>query len=192
MVWYFANSACQLFSENGGSTPVIGFHSTMERPDSVNRVAPPTTRVKKIIAAVASSHSRTARRLSLEALTVPDIRICLQEVPRQRRRARSNRAPRVPGRLQAVACIFMPVLRHHLQSVSKYPAWLKQNCDQAGFSNPKSLLLFSVGAELAEIGPKIFCFALVLDAGKHHFCARYLRLRILDVGEKRLFAPHNS
>ena len=104
MVWYFANSACQLFSENGGSTPVIGFHSTMERPDSVNRVAPPTTRVKKIIAAVASSHSRTARRSILDALAVSGIRVCSGKC-RVRRAERVQAAPRhSPSANMSAAC----------------------------------------------------------------------------------------
>ena len=66
IAWYFSNSACQAASDSGGSTPVTGFHSTIERPDSVSRVAPPTTSVRKIIAATASSHSRTARRRNSE------------------------------------------------------------------------------------------------------------------------------
>jgi hypothetical protein len=41
---------------------VTGFHSTIERPDSVSRVAPPTTTVTTISAATAKSHSLTARR----------------------------------------------------------------------------------------------------------------------------------
>ena len=42
---------------------MIGFHSTIDRPDSVKRVAPPTIKVRKIIAAAASSHSRTGTQL---------------------------------------------------------------------------------------------------------------------------------
>jgi hypothetical protein len=53
---------------------VIGFHSTMDRPDSVNRVAPPTTRVKKIIAAVTSNHSRTLNGLIPDDLAVAGIK----------------------------------------------------------------------------------------------------------------------
>ena len=50
---YFANSACQASCDSGGSTPVTGFHSTIESPDSVSRVAPPTTSVSTISAATA-------------------------------------------------------------------------------------------------------------------------------------------
>ena len=42
--------------------PVSGFHSTIERPDSVSLVAPPTISVTNISAATASSHSLMARR----------------------------------------------------------------------------------------------------------------------------------
>ena len=60
----FARIRCAIgLRRVGGSTPVIGFHSTIDRPDSVNRVAPPTIKVRKIIAAAASSHSRTATQL---------------------------------------------------------------------------------------------------------------------------------
>src|SRR6516225_8824035 len=62
MVLYLSNSACHAGASRGGITPVTGFHSTIERPDSVSRVAPPTTTVTNIRAATASSHSRTARR----------------------------------------------------------------------------------------------------------------------------------
>src|SRR6476620_10024542 len=73
MVWYFANSARHWSSEVGGSTPVIGFHSTIDRPDSVKRVAPPTIKVRKIIAAAMSSHSRTGRSWISDAFTGPCI-----------------------------------------------------------------------------------------------------------------------
>ena len=62
MAWYFSNSACQAGASSGGTTPVTGFHSTIDRPDSVSRVAPPTTKVRTISAATARSHSRMARR----------------------------------------------------------------------------------------------------------------------------------
>src|SRR5262249_36406485 len=59
---YFSNSACHAGASSGGSTPVTGFHSTIDSPDPVSRVVPPTTKVANIRAATASSHSRTARR----------------------------------------------------------------------------------------------------------------------------------
>src|SRR5712691_2371288 len=63
IVRYFSNSARQPAASSGGTVPVTGFHSTIDRPDSVSRVAPPTTTVTNISAATARSHSRTARRL---------------------------------------------------------------------------------------------------------------------------------
>src|SRR5262245_50420336 len=68
MVWYLANSVCHSACESGGRMPVTGFHSTMESPDSVSRVAPPTISVSNIIAADTSSHSRTGRKRTLGAL----------------------------------------------------------------------------------------------------------------------------
>jgi hypothetical protein len=38
---YFSNSTCQPASERGGTAPVTGFHSVMDRPEPVSRVAPP-------------------------------------------------------------------------------------------------------------------------------------------------------
>ena len=40
-------------------TPVTGFHSVIESPDSVSRVAPPTSTIAKISAATANSQIRT-------------------------------------------------------------------------------------------------------------------------------------
>src|SRR6516164_8994933 len=61
IAWYFSNSACQPASESGGMTPVTGRHSTIERPDSVSRVAPPTSTSAMTSAATAQSQSRIAR-----------------------------------------------------------------------------------------------------------------------------------
>ena len=41
--------------------PVTGFHSTIDSPDSVSRVAPPTSTMIAISAATPASHQRTAR-----------------------------------------------------------------------------------------------------------------------------------
>src|SRR5262245_30810203 len=62
IILYFSNSACHAGASSGGSTPVTGFHSTIDSPDPVSRVVPPTTKVANIRAATASSHSRMARR----------------------------------------------------------------------------------------------------------------------------------
>nr|CAI0337089.1 hypothetical protein SHINE37_40943 [Rhizobiaceae bacterium] len=47
----------------GGMTPWIGFHSVMERPDSVSRVAPPTSTSTNSVNSTKPSHRRTWRRL---------------------------------------------------------------------------------------------------------------------------------
>src|SRR5262249_7703397 len=62
IILYLSNSTCHARASSGGTTPVTGFHSTMERPDSVSRLAPPTITVTNIKAATASSQSLTARR----------------------------------------------------------------------------------------------------------------------------------
>src|SRR5262249_15530484 len=59
IAWYFSNSACHALSDRGGSAPVTGFHSVMESPDSVRRVAPPTSTMAKTSVATSHSHRRT-------------------------------------------------------------------------------------------------------------------------------------
>src|SRR5579885_1022041 len=61
ITWYFSNSLCHCASLSGGTTPVTGLHSVIERPDSVSRVAPPTSTLASTSAAMAQSHSRIAR-----------------------------------------------------------------------------------------------------------------------------------
>src|SRR5215510_14266020 len=70
MVLYFANSARQSASPSGGMTPVTGFHSTIESPDSVSRVAPPTSTMAKTSPAMHHSHTPTARAVGVD-LRVP-------------------------------------------------------------------------------------------------------------------------
>ena len=41
--------------------PITGFHSVIDSPDSVSRVTPPTTIIRKIIPQQAKSHAATAR-----------------------------------------------------------------------------------------------------------------------------------
>src|SRR5262249_23008944 len=66
MVLYLSNSACHARASSGGTAPVTGFHSTIERPDSVSRVALPTITVTNIKEATASSQNLMARRLAAE------------------------------------------------------------------------------------------------------------------------------
>ena len=46
--------------QSGGITPVTGFHSVIDRPDSVSRVAPPTTTIRNTSAATLQSQCATA------------------------------------------------------------------------------------------------------------------------------------
>jgi hypothetical protein len=57
---YFPKAACQSASLNGGMAPRIGCHSVIESPESVSRVAPPTTTIAKTSAATITSQARTA------------------------------------------------------------------------------------------------------------------------------------
>src|SRR5215472_16499942 len=60
---YFSNSAVHCASLSGGSTPVTGCHSVMERPDPVSRVMPPITTISRIMAQHAKSQRAMARSL---------------------------------------------------------------------------------------------------------------------------------
>ena len=64
MVLYLSNSACHCACDSGGTTPVTGFHSTIERPDCVSRVAPPTTTMANTSAARQAIHRRIRPRAS--------------------------------------------------------------------------------------------------------------------------------
>jgi hypothetical protein len=52
--------------------PVIGFHSVIDRPDSVSRTAPPTITMRKTSTATVQSQTRTARASSRTAECGPD------------------------------------------------------------------------------------------------------------------------
>lgn len=56
---YLSNSSCHCACESGGIDPVTGFHSVMLRPDSVNRVIPPTTIITKTSVDETISHIPT-------------------------------------------------------------------------------------------------------------------------------------
>ena len=60
--WYLANSSCHSTSPIGGMTPWIGFHSVIERPEPVRRVAPPTTIMAMTIRITAPSQMRISAR----------------------------------------------------------------------------------------------------------------------------------
>ena len=62
---YLANSASQSACDSGGRAPASGCHSTMDRPDSVRRVMPPTTTIAKVKAAQTKSHAATCAVLTV-------------------------------------------------------------------------------------------------------------------------------
>src|ERR1700692_730768 len=72
VAWYFSNSACHAAAESGGTVPAPGSHSTIDRPDSVSRVAPPTSTMTNTKPAMASSHSLIAHWCNPSALR-PDV-----------------------------------------------------------------------------------------------------------------------
>src|SRR5215831_8415703 len=77
IVLYFANSACQSASPSGGMAPVTGFHSTIESPDSVSRVAPPTSTMANTSAATHHSHTPMVRAVGAGLLApAPDNGLC--------------------------------------------------------------------------------------------------------------------
>ena len=59
--WYFSNSVCHSASFNGGSVPTSGCHSTIDSPECVRRVTPPTTTMANTRAAHSSSQTATLR-----------------------------------------------------------------------------------------------------------------------------------
>src|SRR5688572_5789929 len=61
---YFSNSAAQAASVRGGIAPVTGFHSVIDSPDPVNRVAPPTATIATTSAASTKTQTRTVRAAS--------------------------------------------------------------------------------------------------------------------------------
>src|SRR6185312_5336461 len=60
MARYLANSAAQSAAESGGTTPVTGSQSVIDRPERVSRVNPPITTIRKIIAQHTRSQAATA------------------------------------------------------------------------------------------------------------------------------------
>src|SRR5262245_23618364 len=64
--WYLRNASCQSASVSGGSMPMIGFHSVIERPQPGSRVAPPRLTMASTKAATAKSQTRTGAKLWAE------------------------------------------------------------------------------------------------------------------------------
>src|SRR6516225_8209086 len=76
---YLANSAAQSAAESGGTTPMTGFHSVIDSPESVSRVIPPTTTIRKINAQQANSHAATAPSRG-SARAAPDCAVAAAEI----------------------------------------------------------------------------------------------------------------
>ena len=55
--WYFEMAAPQSASDIGGSVPMIGCHSVIDRPECVRRVTPPTTTIANTKAQQMRSHA---------------------------------------------------------------------------------------------------------------------------------------
>src|ERR1700733_16003552 len=61
--WYLPNSAAQSAAESGGTIPVTGCHSVIDKPDHVRRVTPPITTIAKIMAQQTRSQAAIGRGL---------------------------------------------------------------------------------------------------------------------------------
>ena len=59
--WYSANRRCHSASDSGGSVPISGAHSMIDKPEPVRRVTPPKTIMTRIIPATVNSHRATGR-----------------------------------------------------------------------------------------------------------------------------------
>ena len=59
---YFSNSESQAAASKGGSAPVTGRHSVIERPEPVSRVMPPITIIATMRAKRMESHRAMPRR----------------------------------------------------------------------------------------------------------------------------------
>src|SRR6185295_16240327 len=55
VAWYFRKTSSQSVCDSGGRVPTSGFHSTMDSPECVRRVTPPTTTIMKTSAQHAAS-----------------------------------------------------------------------------------------------------------------------------------------
>ena len=59
---YFSNSAAQVAASIGGIAPVTGFHSVMDSPEPVSRVAPPSAIIATTMTNSSISQTRTQPR----------------------------------------------------------------------------------------------------------------------------------
>ena len=57
---YFSKASFQSAAFIGGTAPMIGFHSVIDRPEPVSRVMPPMTTMANTMAAQTNSQTATA------------------------------------------------------------------------------------------------------------------------------------
>ena len=75
-------SSCHAGSESGGSVPTIGCHSTIDRPECVSRVTPPTTTIAKTRAQQSEQPARRSacvpirRQPGCARLSKPSSEVC--------------------------------------------------------------------------------------------------------------------
>ena len=65
------NAAAHWAWVNGGTTPITGFHSVIDRPERVRRVMPPTTTISKISAQQPKRQAATAAGRAFAATAAP-------------------------------------------------------------------------------------------------------------------------
>src|ERR1043166_7683130 len=99
VVRYLSNSLCHASADNGGSVPVTGCHSTIERPDSVTRAPPPTSTMAAMSPAIPRSHRRIARKCGGAALPAGVIKLSA---------CNKRRGPYRPARAAAIAAVSRP------------------------------------------------------------------------------------
>src|ERR1700738_4227290 len=68
--WYFANSAAQSAAESGGTMPITGFPSGIERPGGGSRGQPPAPTTRAIIAHQTKSHAATGPSVSFSCALI--------------------------------------------------------------------------------------------------------------------------
>jgi len=104
MALYLSNASTQSAWLIGGRAPMIGFHSVIDRPEPVSRVAPPTTTMANTRVAQKNSHSATARLRSSSPIRfirrLPFAPICL---PPLSRAAEPRDMPLPRGKIESVS-----------------------------------------------------------------------------------------
>ena len=112
--WYFSKAASQSAWFSGGSVPMIGAHSTIDSPEPVRRVTPPTTTMQNTIPISSHNHAKIARReprMSESFIArLPGLPGCCRLCRRTRRRGRRLLVLHVIG--EALDEFAVDVVRH--------------------------------------------------------------------------------